>query len=83
MPAMERTQISLTADQARMLRRNARRRKTSMAALIREAVERTYFASDEGEGAWDRALASVGGSRSDRSDVAAKHDEYLADAFSG
>lgn len=77
---MERTQISLTSVQARELRRLARKRGTSMAALIREAVERTYGAADE-EARWRRALESVGGFRSDRSDVSERHDDALADAF--
>jgi hypothetical protein len=52
-----------------------------MAALIRDAVERTYgLAAGEGE-RWERALASVGGSRSDRSDVSERHDDVLADVF--
>ncbi len=51
-----------------------------MAALIREAVDRTYGGADE-EARWQRALASVGGFRSDRSDISERHDEALADAF--
>lgn len=77
---MERTQISLTADQARRLRKVARREGTSMAALIREAVDRVYGAGDS-DALWDRALDSVGRFRSDRSDVSENHDAYLADAF--
>jgi hypothetical protein len=77
---MERTQISLTPGQARELRRLARARGTSMAALIREAVDRTYGGADE-EARWRRALGSVGGFRSDRSDVSERHDDALADAF--
>lgn len=52
-----------------------------MAALIRHAVDRTYGPDDEADAAWDRALASLGGARSDRSDVSENHDAYLADAF--
>lgn len=78
--SVERTQISLTSTQARELRRLARKRGTSMAALIREAVDRTYGAADE-EARWRRALESVGGFRSDRSDVSERHDDALADAF--
>jgi hypothetical protein len=78
---MERTQISLTADQARRLRRVARRRGTSMAALIRQAVDRIYGDEDDLGAMWDRALASLGGLRSDRSDVSEHHDAYLNDAF--
>lgn len=77
---MERTQISLTSAQVRELRRLARRRGTSMAALIREAVDRTYGGAHE-EARWRRALDSVGGFRSDRTDVSEHHDDVLADAF--
>jgi hypothetical protein len=51
-----------------------------MAALIREAIDRTYGGADE-EARWRRALDSVGGFRSDRSDVSERHDDALADAF--
>ena len=77
---MERTQISLTEVQARELRRLARKRGTSMAALIREAVDRTYGGTDEAA-RWRRALESVGGFRSGRSDVSERHDDDLADAY--
>ena len=77
---MDRTQISLTSSQARRLRGLARKRGTSMAALIREAIDRTYGGADE-EARWRRALESVGGFRSDRSDVSERHDDVLADAY--
>ena len=51
-----------------------------MAALIRDAVDRTYGSGDA-EGRWRRALDSIGGFRSDRSDVSERHDDALADAF--
>lgn len=78
---MERTQISLSADQADRLRRIARRRKTSMAALIRDAVDRAYPEGDSADAAWERALASVGGFHSGQGDISGDHDAYLADAF--
>jgi hypothetical protein len=78
---VERTQISLTVEQARALRRLARRRGTSMAGLIREAVERAYGLDPGAGAAWARALASVGGFRSDRPDVNEHHDDALADAY--
>jgi Arc/MetJ-type ribon-helix-helix transcriptional regulator len=77
---VERTQISLTSQQARELRRLARARGPSMAALIREAVDRAYGDSGDSE-RWRRALDDIGGFRSDRSDVSERHDEALADAF--
>lgn len=52
-----------------------------MAALIREAVDRMYGASGETEARWQRALASVGGFRSDRWDVSERHDDLLPDAY--
>lgn len=51
-----------------------------MAALIRDAVDRTYGAEGHDE-RWARALASVGGFRSGRTDVSERHDENLADAY--
>ena len=78
---MERTQISLTSEQAERLRRVARGRKTSMAALIRDAVDRVYGDAGSTDDAWDRALASVGGFRSGYPDVSDEHDAYLADAL--
>jgi hypothetical protein len=80
MRPVDRTQISLTSTQARRLRGLARKRRTSMAALIREAIDRTYGGDDE-DGRWRRALDSVGGFRSDRSDVSERHDDALADAY--
>jgi hypothetical protein len=80
---MERTQISLTPSQARELRRLAQRRGTSMASLIRDAVDRTYGISGSEPARWERALASIGGFRSGRADVSERHDDLLADAFEG
>ena len=52
----------------------------SMAALIREAIDRTYGVADEDQ-RWRRVLDSVGGFRSDRSDTSEHHDDALADAY--
>lgn len=80
--SMERTQISLTAKEARELRRLARARGTSMAALIREAVDRTYGIDSSADARWQRALEAVGGFKSARSDVSERHDDLLVDAYS-
>jgi hypothetical protein len=81
MPTVERTQISLEPLQAARLRRLARERRTSMAALIRDAVDRSYpaDADDSMDARWERALASLGGFHSGLSDVAEEHDRYLAE----
>lgn len=81
MCSVERTQISLTSAQARELRRLARKRGTSMAALIRDAVDRTYGGGADEDARWQRALDAVGGSRSGRSDISQRHDDDLADAY--
>ena len=78
---MKRVQVSLTEQQMNRLRRLARKRRSSMAALIREAVDQVYPDKVAMSAAWDRAQASVGGLRSDRTDVSERHDDYLADAF--
>lgn len=77
---MERTQISLTAEQATRLRSLARRQRTSMAALIRDAVDRAYPVPSGPDAAWDKALAAVGRVSSGRSDISVEHDRELAEA---
>ena len=83
MSLVERTQISLDAAQAAHLRRLARERGTSMAALIRAAVERTYPIDDDDsiEARWDRALASVGGFHGGGESIGEDHDRYLEEAY--
>jgi hypothetical protein len=84
MPTVERTQISLDAAQAARLRRLARERGTSMAALIRDAVERTYPDSeaDSREARWARAMAAVGSVRSDTDGgVSSRVDDEFADSI--
>jgi len=81
MPTVERTQISLTDAQARRLRKLAARRHTSMAALIRDAVDTVYPEESSLDEKWARAMAAVGGFHSGRSDISEEHDRELADAF--
>lgn len=79
---MIRTQITLTADQMRRLREFSRRRSQSMAAVVREAVER-ILAEEEQRRNLRRALEAVreGSGRSGTGDIARRHDEYLAEDF--
>ncbi|MDP9023175.1 MAG: ribbon-helix-helix domain-containing protein [Actinomycetota bacterium] len=76
---MRRTQISLTEQQHAALARRADQEGTSMAALIREALDR-MLAEDWGV-VRDRALGTVGRFQDEATDVARDHDRYLADAF--
>ncbi len=80
---VERTQISLDPEQADRLRRLARERGTSMAALIREAVEAVFpaDATDSLDARWQRALASIGGFHSGLTDASERHDDYFAEAI--
>jgi hypothetical protein len=79
---MIRTQIQLTEAQAGSLKRKASSRGVSMATLIREAVDRT-LADDDAIRLRKRALAMAGGfrDREGATDVAERHDDYLAEAF--
>ncbi len=77
---MERTQISLTSDQMRRLRAEARRRRVPIAEVVRDAVDRVV-PLDPGDrrARFDRALAAVGRFDSGAGDVAARHDEIAGD----
>jgi hypothetical protein len=79
---MIRTQISLPEEQMARLREAAERRGTSIAAVVREAVDKE-LASDpqDREVLWERALQAVGRFRGDGAPVAENHDEYLDEIF--
>ena len=76
---MIRTQISLTEDQMRRLRLEARRRHVSLAAVVREAVDRVV--PDQDDRRRDRVealLAAAGSVASGTGRVARDHDAELA-----
>lgn len=80
---MVRTQIQLTEEQAKALKKMAASRHLSSAELIRRAVDiliKSTPATDPGERR-KRAIDIAGKYRSGKSDVSRKHDDYLADAF--
>ena len=81
---MTRTQIQLTDEQAKELRRLAAERGVSTAALIRQGVDlllRSARATNRDERK-QRALAASGSYRSGLGDLSARHDEYFAEAQS-
>jgi hypothetical protein len=81
---MIRTQIQLTEEQARRLRELAAAQGVSLAAIIREAVDRYARDGSELESRWARALGVRGyRDRSRATDVAADHDRYVSEAFAG
>jgi hypothetical protein len=78
---MLRTQISLTEDQMRRLRREAKRRGVPIAEVVRDAVDRVVPPDPGNRRAKvERALGAVGRFRSGTGDVAARHDELAGDA---
>lgn len=77
---MIRTQISLTEDQMRRLRREARRRHVSLAAVIRDAVDRVVPDEDGQRSARiDTLLAAAGSIASGSGTVAREHDAVLGE----
>lgn len=81
---MVRTQIQLTEEQARKVKKIAASRGVAMAEVIRDAVEgvirsNTGTVSEERR---TRAIEIVGKFRSGKKDVSKQHDAYLAEAWS-
>jgi hypothetical protein len=66
---MVRTQIQLSEDEVVAVKRLARERSVSMAAVIRDAVDQ-------------RSLAAVGGFHSGGANLSATHDDAFAAAAS-
>ena len=80
---MVRTQIQLTEEQARAIKRIALSRHLSVAELIRRAVDTMIKSSPvaDPEEKLKRAIDIVGKFRSGKHDIARRHDNYLADAY--
>jgi Ribbon-helix-helix protein, copG family len=78
---MIRTQISLTEDQMRRLRAEAKRRRVPIAEVVRDAVDRVV-PQDPGERRvrLERFLAAAGRFHSGTGDLADRHDELAGDA---
>ncbi|HKY51390.1 MAG TPA: CopG family transcriptional regulator [Candidatus Limnocylindria bacterium] len=79
---MKRLQIQLTDEQEAAIRRHAARHGRSVAAVVRQAVDR-YVGQEARKGGAARVMALAGKYR-DREgarDVARNHDRYLGDAY--
>lgn len=79
---MKRILVGLRDEQQERLRREATRRRTSIASLVRDAVDRAF--SDELQQRREihrRSTEVVGRFRSGRHDVSERHDEHLAQAY--
>jgi len=81
---MVRTQIQLTEEQARKIKKIAASRGVAMAEVIRDAVD-GVIGSNSGtmpEVRRTRAIEILGKFRSGKKDVSKRHDAYLAEAWS-
>jgi hypothetical protein len=81
---MIRTQVQLTREQHRELKRWSSSLGISMAEAVRRCVADGLAAVREREGSTDRvreALDVAGRYASGHRDVAERHDDHLADAF--
>ena len=81
---MVRTQIQLTEEQAKKIKKIAVSRGVPMAEVIRDAVEGAIRsgAGTVSEERRKRALEIVGKFRSGKRDGSKKHDAYLTEAWS-
>lgn len=74
--------ISLTLEQHERLRGEAKRRKTTVASLVRRAVDEVYPNDLERRRELHRrSLEVVGKFHSGRTDISERHDDYLAEAY--
>jgi len=80
---MIRTQIQLTEEQAKTLKKIATKKHVSMAEIIRQGVSNLMRSSGEVtmEERKKRAIAAAGRFHSGKKDISTKHDEYLTEAF--
>ena len=78
-----RTQIQLSREQSERLRKLAAERHVSVAHLIRDGVDKLL--AEQGEGDRQerirRSLSAVGSFDSGLTDVSARHDDYVVEAF--
>jgi hypothetical protein len=80
---MVRTQIQLTEEQSRKLKRVASRKGISVAEIIRQSVDNvlaTEGLPDEDE-IRARARSVFGAFQDSKSDVSQRHDDYLSEAY--
>jgi len=80
---MVRTQIQLTEEQAKKVKKIAARRGVPMAEVIRDAVDEVIRSNRHGvrEEKRKQAVEILGKFRSGKRDVSKKHDIYLSEAF--
>ena len=80
---MVRTQIQLTEEQSKALKKAAAQRNLSMAELIRQGIDFYLRACGtiSQEERRQRAIKAAGQFHSGLTDLSEKHDEYLAEVY--
>jgi hypothetical protein len=79
---MERKQIQFTRRRVTAIHREARRRNTSDAAIVRQAIDAWLPGTTRSPAVdWISRARSVGRFTSGRGDVSQEHDRELSDAF--
>lgn len=80
---MVRTQIQLADEQVAVLKRLAVKKNESVAELIRQGVEILLhsISNTSFEERRERAVAVAGRFHSNRKDLSAQHDRYLAEVY--
>lgn len=78
---MIRTQIQLTQQQAAAIKNLAKKKHVSMAEIIRHSVDSMVKTGSIDEERRTKAIEAAGKFHSGVSDIAVKHDKYLAEAF--
>jgi len=80
---MIRTQIQLTEAQAKTIKKVAMEKGTSVAEIIRRAVENMVQSSPKmsTQERISRAIEIAGKFRSGKRNISRKHDEYLREAY--
>jgi predicted DNA-binding ribbon-helix-helix protein len=78
---MVRTQIQLTENQARILKKMAEQRRVSMAELIRRSVDQMirFPVSGNPEEKKKKAIEAAGQFSSGRRNISRRHDGYLSE----
>ena len=81
---MVRTQIQLTEEQAKALKKLALSRHLSVAEIIRQAVDNLIKSSAviDIQERRKRAIDAAGKFSSGKRDISREHDKYLAEVFS-
>ena len=82
--AVVRTQIQLTPEQSRKLKRVAARKGISVAEVIRQSIDTVLVSEDlpDKDEIRARARSIFGKYQDEASDVSENHDSYLSEAFS-